>query len=320
MNYPGSRWWVLAAVLFGPSPPPTRELVVTIDDLPATSVLPLTQPDRDSITAHLVGALEGHRIPAIGFVNENKLYDSAGSLVPARVALLRRWLAAGLELGNHTWSHPNLDRIPLADFEADVLRGERVLRPLLRAHGDSLRFFRHPYLSTGSAIARRDSLVEFLATRGYQVAPVTIDNGDYLYAAAYDRSRAAGDSAIVWRLRADYLDYLERVVGYYEGQAQAIVGHSFPQILLLHASRLNADTFERLAQLLERRGYHFVSLSRALRDPTYGLPDQYAGGKGISWLHRWALTRGIPRRVLEGEPEVPDWVNQAANAAAGAGP
>ncbi len=41
------------------------------------------------------------RIPAIGFVNENKL-ESGGTVDPARVKLLERWLDAGLELGEPT--------------------------------------------------------------------------------------------------------------------------------------------------------------------------------------------------------------------------
>jgi peptidoglycan/xylan/chitin deacetylase (PgdA/CDA1 family) len=285
---------------------------VTIDDLPAVSVLPLNASQRDTLTTRLLRSFEEHRVPAIGFVNESKLYDSTGSVDPSRVGLLQRWLAAGLELGNHTWSHPNLDRTPLTTYEADILRGEQVIRPLLRARGDSLQYFRHPFLNTGRDLAVRDSLLDFLAAHGYQVAPVTIDNSDYLFAAAYDRLRVAGDSARVRRLRAEYLDYLGRVVGYYEGQAGAIVGHPFPQILLLHANNLNADTFDQLALLLERRGYQFVSLASALRDPAYQLPDRYNGPAGISWLHRWALTRGVPRSVLRGEPQVPDWINQAA--------
>ena len=294
-----------------------REMVITVDDLPAVSVLPLSPSQRDAITSRLLRAFEDHRVPAIGFVNENKVYDSTGAVDPARVGLLRRWLAAGLELGNHTWSHPNLDRTPLPAYEADILRGERIIRPMLQARGDSLRYFRHPFLNTGRSLAVRDSLLRFLAAHGYQVAPVTLDNGDYLFAAAYDRLRSVADSAGARRVRAEYLDYLERVVGYYEGQAGAIVGRPFPQILLLHANRLNADTFDQLALLLERRGYRFIPLNRALGDPAYRLPDRYDGPAGISWLHRWALTRGVPRSVLGGEPQVPGWINQAAAAGAG---
>ena len=49
-----------------------------------------------------------------------------------------------------------------------------------------------------------------------------------------------------------------------------------------------------------------------LADSAYRLPDRYIGPAGITWLHRWALTRGMPGSTFQGEPEVPDWINDAA--------
>jgi hypothetical protein len=64
--------------------------------------------------------------------------------------------------------------------------------------------------------------------------------------------------------------------------------------------------------VLAARGYRFVSLEEALRDPAYTSTDRFTGGAGISWLHRWALTRGGTSRVLPDEPRTPDWVLKAA--------
>ena len=286
-----------------------RAVAVTFDDLPVVSVLPLGRAERDALTSALLGAIRRHRVPAIGFVNENKLADSAGTIDPARVALLRRWLDAGLDLGNHTWSHPDLHRIPLADFEAEVLRGERWTRQLLAERGRTPRYFRHPFLHTGRSVAVRDSLTAFLAAHGYRVAPVTIDNGDYLFAAAYDRARSAGDSPGAVRIRTTYLDYMDSVAAFYERQSVAILGRELPQVLLLHVNRLNADAFDAVAAMFERRGYRFISLDEALADPAYASADSYAGPAGITWLHRWAMTAGTSPAVFRGEPEVPDWIS-----------
>jgi hypothetical protein len=62
--------------------------------------------------------------------------------------------------------------------------------------------------------------------------------------------------------------------------------------------------------MLERRGYQFVSLEIALRDPAYRLPNTYAGTGGFSWIHRWAMTKGMPNK---GEPEPPVWVFEEYN-------
>jgi len=57
-------------------------------------------------------ALKTGQVPAVGFVNEATALRE-GKLDPARVELLRSWLKAGFELGNHTASHPSLNRVPL---------------------------------------------------------------------------------------------------------------------------------------------------------------------------------------------------------------
>jgi hypothetical protein len=63
------------------------------------------------LTTKLLASITFNEIPAIGFVNENKLLDN-GKLNEWRVALLQMWVDAGLELGNHTFSHPDLNRTP----------------------------------------------------------------------------------------------------------------------------------------------------------------------------------------------------------------
>jgi peptidoglycan/xylan/chitin deacetylase (PgdA/CDA1 family) len=298
----------LALIVGPPAAPPGRAVAVTFDDLPVVSVLPLDPSGRDALTSALLGAIRRHHVPAIGFVNENKLADSAGTLDPSRVALLQRWLDAGLELGNHTWSHPDLHRIPLAAFEAEILRGEAVTRQLLAERGRAPRYFRHPFLHTGRSVAVRDSLTAFLAAHGYRVAPVTIDNADYSFAAAYDRALAGGDREGAARVRSTYLEYMDSVAAFYERQSLAILGRELPQVLLLHANRLNAEAFDAVATMFERRGYRFIPLDEALADRAYGSPDTYTGPAGITWLHRWAMTAGTSPTVFRGEPEVPDWI------------
>ena len=125
-------------------------------------------------------------------------------------------------------------------------------------------------------------------------------------------SIAAGDTALQRRVRDEYLAYMDRVLVYYEAQSITLLGRNIPHVLLLHANTLNARTFDALARSQARRGYRFIALEEALRDPAYRLPDEYVGPAGITWLHRWALTRGLRGAVFAGEPEVPAWVTQAA--------
>lgn len=303
---------VLASLLCVPAlEAQTRQIAVTIDDLPTASVTGNEIGSAERITRDLVASLVRHKVPAIGFVNERKLQTN-GKVDPRRVALLQRWLDAGQDLGNHTYSHPDLHTTPIADFQREVLEGETVTRELLRAAGRTPRFFRHPFLHTGRDAETRARLEAFLQQHGYRVAPVTIDNNEYIFAAAFDRAGARNDGAAQQKVVSTYLEYMEKVVAFYEQQSQAIVGREIRQTLLLHANALNAAAFDDLARMLVRRRYTFVTLDEALKDPAYTFPDKYYGAGGITWLHRWAITAGKPAAIFAGEPTVPAWIEQMA--------
>lgn len=295
----------------GSTAPAQREVCVTFDDLPIAGVLRHGVASSRAITSKLLAAVGAHQIPAIGFVNEDKLAGARG-VDPARLALLRQWLDAGLELGNHTYSHLDLHTHSLEEFEADVVRGEPATRDLLHEKGKTLRFFRHPFLHTGRTLEVKQGLETFLAARGYRVAPVTIDNDEYIFAAAYDRASVRRDRSMMTRVAAAYIPYMEAKFAFFERNSKDLFGREIPQILLLHANALNADRFDALARMIEGRGYRFVPLDRALEDPAHGSADTFTGTGGITWLHRWALTKGVPREFFTGEPDVPAFVAKAA--------
>lgn len=288
---------------------PGMEIAVTIDDLPGVSVVGDGAPALRAMTVRLLHALRESGAPAVGFVNEGKLGEF-GRPEAERVAVLKLWLEAGFELGNHTFSHADLHHTALPEFEADLVRGEDVTRALAAAANRPFRYFRHPFLHTGRDPATRQALTAFLAERGYTVAPVTIDNADWIFARAYANLGKRGDRAAADRVASAYVPYMESKLDYFERQSAALFGRPIRQILLVHANSLNADQFGALAAMMRRRGYRFIPLGRALGDPAYASPDAFLGGGGISWLHRWALTLG--NKVLPGEPAAPGFVMSEA--------
>jgi peptidoglycan/xylan/chitin deacetylase (PgdA/CDA1 family) len=276
---------------------------------------------RRNVTTRLLESLVSHKVPAIGFVNEYGLYgyerESRGAPDPNGISLLQMWLRAGLELGNHTFAHTDLHATSVAAFEQDVIRGEAITGQLLQQQGLRLRYFRHPYLSTGRDLATRRDVERFLAGRGYRVAPVTVDNEDYLFAAAYSRAAERGDERMMRRVGAAYMRFTERAFAYSERLSVALFRREIKQVVLLHANTLNADYFDELARMLQKRGYSFISLDGALRDKAYSSGNTYTGAVGITWLARWAVTRGLKTvdNVLDDFPEVPEFVVKAADGA-----
>jgi peptidoglycan/xylan/chitin deacetylase (PgdA/CDA1 family) len=296
--------------------PIDRRMTITIDDLPWVASDDGHWEDQNANDARrikkhhkqLIAAMKKNTVPVIGFVNEGKLYAS-GALQKNRVVMLNDWLKAGLELGNHTYGHLSLHEVGLPAYEQDILRGEDLLRPMMAQHGKSPQWFRHPYLRTGRTLEDKTALQNFLTEHGYRIAPVTVDNGEWVWAFAYRKTLAkGGDKETLARLRREYVPYMLDKVDFFERASIALLGYNLPQILLIHANELNAETYGDLTAAIQNRGYRFVSLEETMRDAAYKRPDTFQGRFGPSWIHRWALAEKKPKAFYEGEPTVPKWV------------
>ena len=291
---------------------PDRRITVTIDDLPWARLDSIAPPDLQARHERLLAALKQVDVPVVGFVNENKL-EVDGRVDAERLAMLDDWLDAGYELGNHTYSHADLHVVGIDAYRQEVLDGERRLRPLLASRDMVPRWFRHPYLRAGRSAEDKATVAEFLSGHGYRIAPVTVDNGEWVWAFAYANvMNAQPDTpdreALLSRLRLGYVPYMLNKLDYYEAQSRQLLGYALPQVWLMHANELNADAYVELIAATRRRGYRFVTLDEALRDPAYARTDGYEGRYGPSWLHRWAMAEKKPKEFYAGEPAVPGWV------------
>jgi peptidoglycan-N-acetylglucosamine deacetylase len=275
-----------------------REVAITFDDLPAS----YGDVERMSeVTRKLLASIKRNRVPAIGFVNEAKLY-SEGKENARAVASLRAWLDGGLELGNHTYSHIGIDQATLDEYKQNVIRGEIITKRLLAEYGKRMRYFRHTQLRTGPTETYRQGLNQFLSERGYTVAPVTLDNQDFMFAILYGDAKVRGDKATMKQVGDAYIPYMESIFEFFEKLSRGFLGYEVKQTLLLHANDLNADYFDELAAMMKRRGYKFISLEAALKDKAYSLPEAQSL-KGLSWLHRWMLAKGLQMKPEPTEPE-----------------
>ena len=280
-----------------------RQVAITIDDLPAGMADRLPAADITAMTLKLLGTLRDQKIPVVGFVNEKKLYNTGE--VDERIAALKMWLDYGFELGNHTFSHASLNQVGLKAWEDEVIQGESVTRMLLAQRKMKLRYFRHPYLDTGRDLQTRRQAEAFLVERGYRIAPVTLDGWDWMFAGLYEDAKKRNDTALQQQIVKEYLAHHDAAIAYAEQLSVKVVGYEPKQILLLHASNLEADHIGELLDLLRKRGYRFITLEDALGDPAYSLPDTYVGEEGNGWIEHWAITQG---KIPQGGPAIPQWV------------
>ncbi len=283
----------------------TRTISLTVDDLPAMSAMALSSTDITALNTKLLATLKREKIPAIGFVNEERLYKTGET--DARIAVLNAWLDAGFDLGNHTFSHTSLNHVDLKDWEDDVIQGEPVTRMLSQAHKKDLHYLRHPYLDAGPDLNTRRQAEQFLIGRGYRIAPVTIDPRDWYFADLYDAAHNRHDAALMPKLAQAWLTFTDQTLTHDEQLSRTLLGYEPRQVLLLHATWLEADHLPDLLDLLRKHSYIFISLKTALTDPTYAQPDDFVSDVGATWLDHWAVTRGRIDLTTT-KPQVPKWI------------
>ena len=195
-------------------------LALTFDDGPA--------PGNDS---EILRLLARHGAVATFFV--------IGSAIGAHFELLERMVAAGCEIGNHSWSHAVLPGLP-----PGVQRGEvRATNEVLAGIGIRPRWFRPPYGRTGAeteAIARAEGLESILWS---------LDSQDWTGHGADETAR--------------------RVIG----------GLASGAVILLHSTADNSvAALPRILEHAAGRGYRFVTLSEWRRLAGGGEPVSAEGG------------------------------------------
>ncbi|GAA0892303.1 polysaccharide deacetylase family protein [Fulvivirga kasyanovii] len=286
----------------------SKQMVITVDDLPYITNKEDTL-QHIYINENIVRQLVDYKVPAIGFVNESKLFVD-GRLSDPEVKNIDLWASKGLELGNHTYSHFDYNRLTAREFFSEIKKGERITKSILTNYGQRMQYFRHPFLHRGDTPEKVDSLASYLQSNGYIEAPVTIDNSEYIFASAYRKAAAAADEAMKKKVAESYLSYMVEKTKYYELISDKMFERNIPQILLIHDNLLNADYLSKLLDLFKAEGYEFISLGEALKDEAYQSEDKYAGKGGITWLHRWAITQKRPPEFYQGEPKCPEFVQE----------
>ncbi|HMG33862.1 MAG TPA: polysaccharide deacetylase family protein [Blastocatellia bacterium] len=302
----------LALILFGAimsssgqDKTPLRKMAVTFDDLPYVGLERRDLQSAQRATRELLRTLTMHRVPVVAFVNEGKLQVSGEE--ESRIALLRQWVDAGMVLGNHTYSHPDLNALTVEEFENEISKGYAVSRRLMQAREPYQLYFRHPMTHTGDTQAKKEAIEQFLVARGYKIAPHTIENSDFIFNVGYVHALDRHDEQLAARLRSQYLDFTIAETEFAERISPQIFSREVPQTLLIHANDINADCLDEMLKRFEARGYKFVTLDEAMKDPAYQTRDTYVGKFGPTWLFRWMKSKGM-NVSFKDDPDPPESV------------
>lgn len=292
--------------VLAPKPvPPRRQVLLSFDDLPVGQGRPGIRCDaaglRD-ISRRMTAALVDEHAPSAAFFTTGNVCD--GLRDPVLGDIIKLWERAGAVIGNHGHSHLDLSRTGLGTYTADLVRADRHI---LDQGGKRPRYFRHPFLHAGADSLTAAGLERWLVEQQYTVVPVTVDNNEWIYARAYTLARGRGDSSMMARLTAAYLEHIDQAFAFSESLSVRVLGEEIPQILLLHANELNADHLPVVLRVVRARGYQFVPVDVALAHPAYRRRSYYIGPWGISWLLRWSRDSTVWRMDL---PVPPEWVER----------
>ena len=281
---------VIAALLVGLpiAPAAAIDVAVTFDDLPG---------GRAEIAAVLDTLAKRHWQGVPGFVNGGQISSTNGA-----DGQLRRWMAAGQRLGNHTFSHADLWAMSTEAYLADLRRNEAVLAQVA---GEQLswRLFRYPFLFEGRSPGEYRDIRSALQAQGYTVAQVTIDPYDWAWDDAFNRCRTAQDEAGVRAVQEGFIRDALAQLHWADNAAQAVFGRPIKHILLLHIRSLAAATLDPLLDAFVAAGVRFVPIEEALADPAYATDAAGIGPVGGTYLRQ--LMRAHPGRGTPVPPAHP---------------
>jgi cellulose synthase/poly-beta-1,6-N-acetylglucosamine synthase-like glycosyltransferase/peptidoglycan/xylan/chitin deacetylase (PgdA/CDA1 family)/spore germination protein YaaH len=150
---------------------PTPWVITHSGDLAGNKVICLTFDDGPDaqFTPRILDVLKSRHVPATFFV--------IGLNADNNPALIKREYDEGHEIGNHTYTHPNVAIVSVRRLELELTTTQRILENLL---GVSTTFFRPPYNADSDPQTPEEILpLQHAQQYGYTTVAETIDPRDW---------------------------------------------------------------------------------------------------------------------------------------------
>ncbi|ESQ83186.1 polysaccharide deacetylase family protein [Asticcacaulis benevestitus] len=277
---------------------PGFEVAITVDDLPAHGDLP-PGVTREKVAADFLAALKAANVPeAYGFINGVYVAQDTSTY-----KTLQMWRDAGYPLGNHGFSHMNINDVGLAAFEGDIAGNEELLTSLMA--GEDWHYLRFPFLAAGTDPTLHAGIMAYLKDHGYKIADVSINFNDWAYTDTYARCMVKGDQAAIEKMKLQYMAGVKASIAVARYGSQKVYGREIAHVLLLHEGAFTALMLPQVIREFEAEGARFVTLGHAERDAAYADDEDHAGD-GIV-IERKAREKGID--IVNGAPTLGDISN-----------
>jgi len=270
-------------------------VAITFDDAPTGGGL-WPGETRVGIATRLTNALRANHIKgAYGFVVAEDLEGD-----PDAQEALRILVRGGLEIGNHTFSHPSLTDVSSASYIHEIARDEPTLAEY--AKGRDWHWFRYPYLCEGDTLEKRYAVRDWLRQHHYRIAQVTLNFDDDDWDDAYGRCSMKHDQTGLAWLHQSYLDNAAEDIRAGRQEEQIVFGHEIPNVLLLHETAFTTLMLPDLLRLLRKQGFRFKPLTKVQRNPAYALDPEAALRDGGSLPNQFMNSRHFKYPPFAPEP------------------
>jgi peptidoglycan/xylan/chitin deacetylase (PgdA/CDA1 family) len=295
-----------AAIGFGGVPAlarkPATEFSITMDDFFWQNAVKQTAQERNQ---SILDTLNKHSIKAAAFVIGRNVEDQEGK------DLIAAWDKAGHLIGNHTYSHRNLDapEIDVKAYETDILRAERLLKEFPRFR----KYLRFPMLKEGDTPEKRDYMRTFMRRNDYRNGHVTIDNSDWAIDQRLTARLKKDPNADVKPYRDFYLEHMWARGEYYDSLAQRVMGRPVKHTLLMHFNLLNGLFLDDLIRMFKGKGWQPVDAEDAFTSDSVFLAQPKVLPAGESLIWSLAKEKGTIAKTLRYPAEDAQYENKRMN-------
>jgi peptidoglycan/xylan/chitin deacetylase (PgdA/CDA1 family) len=281
------RWLVAALLLLfaAAAPAADKRIALTFDDVPRGRGAFFTPDQR---TIRLIAGLHKAGVKQAAFY-----------LVPGQIGhddgvggeeRIEAYVAAGHVIADHSFTHPHLSELSVADYIANVDKAEAFLK----GREGRRPWFRYPFLDEGQSDKAKVAAVRAaLKARGLHNGYATVDGSDWYIEAMAADAVAAGKKIDMDGLRSLYVTTMVGAADFADSLALKTWRRQPAQVIVLHETDIAALFIPDLVAALRKDGWRIVTADEAYADPISKLAPSVPSANG-TLLELAAWEKGIP--------------------------
>lgn len=269
-----------------PPEPPRFTVAITVDDFPGHW---FSSMEFGEISKSFEDALQGSGIGGATFFVVGDALDTE-----EEQSIVVSWHDRGFFIGNHTFTHCNLNETAFSEYNDEILATEDWLYSVLGAsrYNAVPRYFRFPYHAEGATYESFHGVRDLLVAEGITHVPVTIDFHDYVFNHVYEHCIDISNPASVEALADEYVA-AALVQLHYSSQLSALYfDREISHTLDLHMNPFTARMLPRLIEAYEAEGVGFVSVDKVMEDPALKFPVEVYTEEENTFLQRVSRFNG----------------------------